>query len=71
MQAGDITVTCTKATGGGIACTNNTVLPPGAQNGVKNGDSVTVTARFTYHMIWPLAWGTQIGLTTTTTFMAE
>jgi len=71
VQSGDISVTCTTAAGGGIACTKNTVIPPGAQNGVKNGDSITVTAQFTYHMLWPLAFGTQIPLTSTATFLAE
>jgi len=70
VQSGDITVTCTKAAGGGIACTKNTLLPPG-QDGVKNGDSITVTAQFTYRLLWPLAFGTQIPLTSTATFMAE
>ena len=44
---GDVTVSCTKAAGGTVACTKNTVLPPGAQNGVKNGDTITVTAQYT------------------------
>ena len=34
VQAGDVTVTCTKAAGGCIACTKNTVLPRDAPNGV-------------------------------------
>ena len=43
----------------------------GRRNGVKNGDSVTVTSSYTYHMIWPLTFGTVIPMTSTVTFMAE
>jgi Flp pilus assembly protein TadG len=64
-------VACAKAAGGIIACTKNTAIPPVAQNGVKNGDSITVTSHYTYHMIWPLTFGTQIQMTSTVTFMAE
>ena len=71
LNPSPITVTCTKAAGGGIACAKNTTIPPAAQNGVKNGDSVTVTAQYTYHMIWPLAYGTPITFESTVTFMAE
>ena len=54
-----------------IACTKNTAIPPDAQNGVINGDSVTVTSTYTYHMIWPLTFGTVIPMTSTVTYMAE
>jgi len=71
LNPSPISVTCTKAAGGNIACANNTAIPPAAQNGVKNGDSVTVTSSYTYHMIWPLTFGTVIPMTSTVTFMAE
>lgn len=71
LRPADVSVSCTKAAGGGIACTKNTAIPPSPQNGVKNGDSVTVTASYTYNMIWPLAFGTPILLTSTVTFMVE
>jgi Flp pilus assembly protein TadG len=71
LNPSPVDVICTKAAGGGIACTKNTAIPPALQNGVKNGDSVTVTSRYTYHMIWPLTIGTQIPMSSTVTFMAE
>jgi Flp pilus assembly protein TadG len=71
-QPGDVTVICTKAAGGVIpTCTKNTAIPPAAQNGVKNGDSVTVTSSYDYHMIWPLTFGTVIPMSSTVTYMAE
>jgi Flp pilus assembly protein TadG len=66
-----VTVACTTAAGASITCTKNTTIPPAAQNGVKNGDSVTVTSSYTYRMIWPVTFGTQIPLTSTVTFMVE
>jgi Flp pilus assembly protein TadG len=66
----DVSVGCTRAGGGAVTCDRNTAAPP-AQNGAVNGDSVTVTARYTYHLIWPLAFGTQIPMTSTVTFMVE
>ncbi len=71
VQPGDVSVSCTTAAGGPIACTRSTTVPPDPQNGAINGDSVTVTASYTYHLIWPLAFGTQIPLTSAATFMAE
>jgi Flp pilus assembly protein TadG len=71
IRASEVTVACTKAAGGSVACTKNTAIPPTAQNGAKTGDSVTVTARFTYRMIWPLAYGNPITLTSAATFIAE
>jgi Flp pilus assembly protein TadG len=71
LNPSPISVACTMAAGGGIACTKNTAIPPAAQNGVKNGDSITVTSSYTYRMIWPLTFGTQIPMTSTVTFMAE
>ena len=71
LNPSPITVTCTTAAGAGIACSRNTAIPPSAPNGVKNGDSVTVTSSYTYRMVWPLAFGIQIPLTSTVTFMAE
>ncbi len=71
VQAGDVSVSCTTAAGAAIGCTRSTTVPPDPQNGVVNGDSVTVTASYTYHMIWPLAFGTQIPLTSAVTFMTE
>jgi Flp pilus assembly protein TadG len=47
-------------TGAVIACTVATT-----------GDGVTVTASYNYHMIWPLAFGTQIPMTSSVTFMIE
>jgi Flp pilus assembly protein TadG len=71
IRSNEVTVACTKAAGGSVACTKNTSVPPTAQNGAKTGDTVTVTARFTYRMIWPLAYGNPITLTSTATFIAE
>ena len=71
LNPSPISVTCTKAAGGNIACTKNTAIPPAAQNGVKYGDSVTVESEYRYHMIWPLTFGTEIRMTSKVTFMAE
>jgi Flp pilus assembly protein TadG len=71
LQKSEVSVACTKAAGGAVTCTKNTAVPPDAQNGAKTGDTVTVTATFTYRMIWPLAYGTPITLTSTATFLAE
>jgi len=71
LNPSSVSVACTTAAGAAIACTRNTAIPPSAQNGVKDGDSVTVTSSYTYHMIWPLTFGTQIPMTSTVTFMAE
>jgi Flp pilus assembly protein TadG len=67
----DVTVVCTKAAGGSTPCTRNTTIPPDPQNGTKNGDMVKVTATFTYRMVWPLAFGSPITLTSIATYMAE
>jgi Flp pilus assembly protein TadG len=70
VQLGDVTVSCTKAAGGAVPCTRNTLQAPN-QDGVKNGDTVRVRAQYRYHMIWPLTFGTEILMTSTATFMAE
>jgi Flp pilus assembly protein TadG len=36
-----------------------------------SGDSVTVTASYTYHMIWPLAFGTVIPMSSSSKFMVQ
>jgi Flp pilus assembly protein TadG len=71
VSPSDVTVTCAKAGGGAVPCTRNTTIPPTAQNGAKTGDSVTVRAQFTYHMVWPIAFGTPITLTSSATYMTE
>jgi Flp pilus assembly protein TadG len=35
------------------------------------GDKVTVAVTYTYHMIWPLTFGTQIPMSSSVTFMLE
>jgi Flp pilus assembly protein TadG len=61
-SSGTVTVACgtTPATIGDEACSAS-----------KAGDSVQVTANYTYRMIWPLTFGTQIPMTSTVTFMME
>lgn len=55
-----VSVACTASGGTSEACT---VAMP--------GDSVTVTVNYTYHMVWPLTFGTQIPMTTTVQMMLE
>ena len=68
-----VTVVCSHETAPNVTvavpCSPKLVSPPTA--GVQKGDSITVTADYTYHMIWPLTFGTQIPMTATVTFMAE
>jgi Flp pilus assembly protein TadG len=39
--------------------------------GAKEGGSITVTASYSYRMIWPLAFGTVIPMTSTAKFMVQ
>jgi len=55
-----VTVACATAAGVAEACTASTA-----------GDSVTVTASYTYNMIWPLAFGTQIPMASSVKMMLE
>ena len=59
-----VTATCTHA-GGGTCTLDNAVTKPGS------GDSVIVTVSFNYRMIWPLAFGNVINLTSTARFRIE
>ncbi len=49
----------------GVACST------GDCTTATTGDSVTVTASYTYHMIWPLTFGTGIPMASSVTFMIE
>lgn len=62
-----VDVDCTDANGDVVDCRPKTT----GQTGVVKGDSVTVTASYIYRMIWPLAFGTQIPMTSSVTFMVE
>ena len=55
-----VTVACATSAGVSEACTASAA-----------GDQVTVTAQYTYRMIWPLTFGTQIPMTSSVTFMME
>lgn len=55
-----VTVTCTSAAGATIACSST--VP---------GDSVTVTASYTYRMVWPLTFGTSIPMASSVRMMLE
>jgi Flp pilus assembly protein TadG len=58
-----VAVVCVPAPGNpAVNCASGTAL---------GGDSVRVTASYTYNMIWPLAFGTQIPMTSEVTFMVE
>jgi Flp pilus assembly protein TadG len=62
------------AAAGGLSLTGvSVVCAPNAANcsDAVKGDSVTVTAQYTYRMIWPLAFGTQIPMTSSIKFMVE
>jgi Flp pilus assembly protein TadG len=59
-----VTATCTHV-GGGTCTLDNSATKPGS------GDSVIVTVSFNYRMIWPLAMGNVINLTSTAKFRIE
>jgi Flp pilus assembly protein TadG len=42
-----------------------------ASGKATSGDSITVTASYTYHMIWPLAFGTNIPMGSSAKFMVQ
>jgi Flp pilus assembly protein TadG len=50
---------------------DNTPLTTCDSGEAKAGGSVTVTVSYTYHMIWPLAFGTQIPMGYTAKFMVQ
>ncbi len=55
-----VTVACANTAGTAEACTSS-----------ASGHSVTVTASYTYHMIWPLTFGTQIPMGSSVKMMLE
>lgn len=59
-----VSVVCVNAAGATVSCSANPVA-------ADRGGSVTVTASYTYQMIWPLTFGTQIPMASTVTFMTE
>jgi Flp pilus assembly protein TadG len=61
------------ASAGGLAPTVTVTCSPGLLDcsDAKKGDIVTVTASYTYKMIWPLTFGTQIPMSSSVTFMVE
>lgn len=61
-----ISVTC--ATAASPATFTTAICNSGA---AKEGGSVKVTASYTYRMIWPLAFGTVIPMTSTAKFMVQ
>lgn len=64
-----VTVTCRDTSNVVVPCRPKQISPP--LTGVQKGDSVTVNAAYTYNMIWPLAFGTQIPMSANVTFMIE
>jgi Flp pilus assembly protein TadG len=56
------TVACTTPAAGTVNCATGTAT---------RGDTITVTVAYTYHMIWPLAWGNQINMASSAVFMIE
>ncbi len=57
-----VTVTCVTSAGAAQNCATGTAL---------RGDMVTVTATYTYRMIWPLTFGTTIPMTSSVQYMVE
>jgi Flp pilus assembly protein TadG len=62
LSAANLTIACTTPVGASTGCDTGAA---------KGGGSVTVTARYTYQMIWPLAFGTQIPMGYTAKFMVQ
>jgi len=61
LDGSEVTVTCQDSDGNaGGNCADS-----------EPQDSVTVSTTYTYHMIWPLTFGTEIPMTSTVTFMLE
>jgi Flp pilus assembly protein TadG len=71
LTTGDVGVVCTaKVNNATVACAPNSAAPANP-NGVLQGDTVTVTVSYSYHMIWPLGFGTQIPMSSTVQFLIE
>lgn len=60
--APSVTVACTNAAGTGVNC---------ATGPTDSHGSVTVTAAYTYRMLWPLMAGTQLPMSSSIVFMVE
>jgi len=56
------TLACTTPGGGGTSCDSG---------GAKGGGSISVSVTYTYHMIWPLAFGATIPMSYTSKFMVQ
>jgi Flp pilus assembly protein TadG len=64
----DVAVVCVSASSSSeVACVPKTPT----EDGVVKGDSVTVTASYTYRMLWPLTFGTEIPMSSSVKFMVE
>lgn len=62
-----VTITCAKtnadgSTGASVNCSTGTAL---------SGDNATVTVSYTYRMVWPLTFGTQIPMTSSVRMILE
>lgn len=55
-----VSVACATADGSSTPCST-----------AESGGSATVTSQYTYHMIWPLTFGTEIPMTTSVKMMLE
>ena len=64
-----VTVVCRAASNNAVVPCQPKATPTSA--GVVKGDSIAVTASYTYRMIWPLTFGTAIPMSATVTFMLE
>ncbi len=62
LPVGGLTFACTTPGGAGTSCDSG---------GAKGGGSVSVTASYTYQMIWPLAFQTKIPMGYTAKFMVQ
>ena len=56
------TITCTTSGGAATSCDSG---------GAKGGGSISVSVTYTYHMIWPLAFGATIPMSYTSKFMVQ
>jgi Flp pilus assembly protein TadG len=66
-----ITVTCLRPTGSSPATCAFDTTPTSPAAAATSGDSVVVGVSYDYPMIWPLAFGTKIKLSSSSTFRIE
>jgi Flp pilus assembly protein TadG len=71
VSGATVTVTCERPAGSTPSTCMFQTPPTSPASAAASGDSVIVTVSYDYPMIWPLAFGTKIGLSSTSKFRIE